>query len=163
MPQCNYPEIGLERLSWLHHHGPLTTEQTFGNHRPVTGTASRFMQSASMLYNYRPVSVHGEKKKKVSVSIVNYTPVYGSESVTSMPRLLKCHGVLKSKSAKAKVDTLPYWLKHLKPNLSAAWKCSEEIPDSSRSTGAPGLTTTTTTTTCSPAHIQHTYSQSTFG
>lgn len=49
VPECSYPEIGLERSSWPRRHGPLTTGQTFGNHWSATGTTSRFKQSTGML------------------------------------------------------------------------------------------------------------------
>lgn len=52
---------GLERLSWLNHQGPVTDEQTFGNHRPATRTNSFWtMQSAGTLCNSGSISVHGK-------------------------------------------------------------------------------------------------------
>lgn len=97
-----------------------------------------------MLNNSRSASLHGERereKKKTFLSVVsNYTPLYGSESVTSMPWLLKCHGVLKSNSAEAKVDTFP---------LNLTFELPGNVLKKSLTAAAPGLTT------CSPAHIQH--------
>lgn len=52
-----------ERLSWLNHQGPFTAEQTFGNHRPATGTNSfNTEQRWSTLYKSRSVTTHGENK-----------------------------------------------------------------------------------------------------
>lgn len=64
-----------------------------------------------MLYSSSCVSVHGKQSSRQHCKLQTFTWI--SASVTSMPLLLKCHGVLKTNYAK--VDTLPYWHIHPKP------------------------------------------------